>query len=133
MFRGSYYTPLKKNGAITLDVAFHVLVKCVYVIVLVLKYMIMIVWLLYLQLPVQSVPITIKVVSSNPVHGEVNSMQHYVVTFVNFLRQARGFLRILRFPPPIKLTDITEIWLKVVLNTLTLKIQTKFEFGCCCL
>jgi hypothetical protein len=28
-----------------------------------------------LQLPVQSVPITTKVVSSNPVHGEVHSIQ----------------------------------------------------------
>jgi len=31
-------------------------------------------------LPVQSVPITTKVVSSNPVHGEVNSVQHYVIS-----------------------------------------------------
>jgi hypothetical protein len=30
-----------------------------------------IVWWLDLQLPVQSVPITAKVVSSNPAHGEV--------------------------------------------------------------
>jgi hypothetical protein len=30
-----------------------------------------------LQLPVQSVPITTKVVSSNPVHGKVYSIQHY--------------------------------------------------------
>jgi hypothetical protein len=29
--------------------------------------------------PVQSVPITTKVVSSYPVHGEVYSIQHYVV------------------------------------------------------
>jgi hypothetical protein len=34
-----------------------------------------------LQLPVQSLPITIKVVSLNPVHGEVDSMQHYVKIF----------------------------------------------------
>ena len=33
--------------------------------------MVVIVWKLDLQLPVQSVPITTKVVSSNPVHGEV--------------------------------------------------------------
>jgi hypothetical protein len=33
-----------------------------------------------LQLLVQSVPITTKVVSSNPVHGEVRSIQHYVVS-----------------------------------------------------
>ena len=39
---------------------------------------VVIVWWLNLQLPVQSVPITAKVVSSNPVHGEVYSMQHKV-------------------------------------------------------
>ena len=31
----------------------------------------------------QSVPITIKVVCSNPVHGEVYSIQHYVIKFVS--------------------------------------------------
>jgi hypothetical protein len=31
-----------------------------------------------LQLPVQSVPITTKVVSLNPIHGNVYSIQHYV-------------------------------------------------------
>jgi hypothetical protein len=36
-----------------------------------------------LQLPVQSVFITTKVVSSNPVHGEVYWIQHYVIKFVN--------------------------------------------------
>jgi len=36
---------------------------------------VVIVWSLDLQLPVQSVPI-IKVVSSNPSHGEVYSIQH---------------------------------------------------------
>jgi len=49
-------------------------------------------------------PITTKVVSSNPVHGEVYSIQHYVIKFVSDLRQTGGFLRVLRFPPPIKLT-----------------------------
>jgi hypothetical protein len=39
-----------------------------------------------LQLPVQSLPITTKVVSSNPVHGEVYSIQHYVIKFVSNLR-----------------------------------------------
>jgi hypothetical protein len=57
-----------------------------------------------LQLPVQSVPITTKVVSSNPVHGKVYSIQHYVIKFVSDLRQIGGFLQVLRFPPPIKLT-----------------------------
>jgi len=31
-------------------------------------------------------------------------VQHYVIKFVSFLRQVGGFLRLLRFPPPIKLT-----------------------------
>jgi hypothetical protein len=29
---------------------------------------------------------------------------HYVIKFVNDLQQVGGFLRVLRFPPPIKLT-----------------------------
>jgi hypothetical protein len=33
----------------------------------------------------QSVPITTNVVSSNPAHGEVYSIQHYVIKFVNDL------------------------------------------------
>jgi hypothetical protein len=36
-------------------------------------------WQLDLQLPVQSVPITSNVVSLNPVHGEMYSIQHYVI------------------------------------------------------
>ena len=56
------------------------------------------------SLPVQSVPITTKVVSLNPVHVEVHSIQHYVIKFVSDLRQVGSFLRVLRFPPPIKLT-----------------------------
>jgi hypothetical protein len=31
-------------------------------------------------------------------------VQHYVIKFVSGLRQVGGFLRVLRFPPPIKLT-----------------------------
>ena len=31
-------------------------------------------------------------------------VQHYVIKFVSDLRQVGGFLRIFRFPPPIKLT-----------------------------
>jgi hypothetical protein len=31
-------------------------------------------------------------------------IQHYVIKFVSDLRQFGGFLRILRFPPPIELT-----------------------------
>ena len=62
------------------------------------------VWYLDLQLPVQSVPITTKAVSSNPVHGEVYSIQHYVVKFVSDM--VGGVLR----------HDITELLLKVVLK-----------------
>ena len=36
--------------------------------------------------------------------GDVYSIQHYVIKFVNDLRQVGGFLRELRFPPPIKPT-----------------------------
>ena len=80
--------------------------------------MIGIVLQLDLQLPVQSVPITTKVVSSNPVHG-VYSIQHYVIKFVSDLRQVGGFPQVLRFPDH---HDITEILLNVALNTIN---QTK--------
>jgi hypothetical protein len=51
----------------------------------------MFVWYYDLQLPVQSVPITTKIVSLNPVHGKVYSMQHYVIKFVSDLQQISGF------------------------------------------
>jgi len=54
--------------------------------------------------PMQSVPITTNVLNSNTVHGEVYSIQHYVTKFVSDLRQVSGFLWVLRFHPPIKLT-----------------------------
>ena len=57
-----------------------------------------------LQLPVQSVSITTNVVSSNPVHGKVYSIQHYVKEFVRDLRQVGGFLLVFQFPSLIKLT-----------------------------
>ena len=53
--------------------------------------MVVIVWKLDLQLPVQSMLIITKVVSSNSVHGEVYSIQHYVIMFVSDLRQAVVF------------------------------------------
>jgi hypothetical protein len=61
-----------------------------------------------LQLPVQSVPITTKVVSLNSAHGEVYSIQQYVIKFVSDLQQVGGFLH----------HNITEILLKVALNTI---------------
>ena len=51
-----------------------------------------------------AIPITTKVVSSSPADGELYSMQHDVIQFFSDLRQVDGFLRVLRFPPPIKLT-----------------------------
>ena len=36
--------------------------------------------------------------------GEVYSIQHYVIKFASDLRQFGGYLRVFRFPPPIKLT-----------------------------
>jgi hypothetical protein len=41
----------------------------------------------------QSVPITTNIVGSNPDHGEVYSIQHYVIRFVSDLSQVGGFLR----------------------------------------
>jgi hypothetical protein len=58
-------------------------------------------------IPIQSVPITtktLKVVSLNPAHGEVYSIQHYVIMFVSDLRHVGDFLRVLWFTLPIKLT-----------------------------
>jgi hypothetical protein len=65
--------------------------------------MVVIGWKLDLRISMQSVPITSKVVSLNPTHGEVYLIQHYVIKFINDLRQVCGFLLFLRFPPPIKL------------------------------
>ena len=39
--------------------------------------------------------------SSNPAHGELQSMQHYVKKFVGGLRQVGGFLQVLWSPAPI--------------------------------
>jgi hypothetical protein len=39
--------------------------------------------------------------SSNPTHGEVYLIQHYMMNFVSDLRQVSGFLRVLRILPPI--------------------------------
>ena len=66
----------------------------------------------------QSVPITTKVVSSKPVHGEVYSMQHYVIKLI-----------VSDLGTPVSSTNkiagqnITEKLMKVLLNTI--KKQTK--------
>ena len=54
----------------------------------------------------QSVPITTKVVSSNPVHCEVYSIQHCLIEFVSDLQQVFDILQVLRFPPSIKLISM---------------------------
>jgi hypothetical protein len=66
------------------------------------------------------VHLTTKVVSLNPVHGEMYSIQHYVIQFVSDLRISPGTL--VSSINKTDLHDITEILLKVVLNTIN---QTK--------
>ena len=72
---------------------------------------------------IQSVPITTNIVSLNPARGEVYSIQHYVIKFVNKTNRH----------------DISEILLKVALNTMldgqicvchnsTLKVNLKEQF-----
>ena len=39
-----------------------------------------------------------------PIHGEVYSIHHYMIKFVSDLRQDGGFLWILQFASPLKLT-----------------------------
>jgi hypothetical protein len=60
--------------------------------------------------------ITTKAVSLNLAHGEIYSIQHYVVNFVSDLRQVSGFIWVVRFSITNKIDrhDITEILLKVV-------------------
>ena len=49
--------------------------------------------------------ITNNIVSLNPVLScSWRGVQHYVIKFVSDLRQVSGFLRVLLFPPKIKLT-----------------------------
>jgi hypothetical protein len=86
---------------------------------------VVVVWYLVLQLFVQSVSITTAVVNSNPVYGEVYSIQHYVIK----LRQVGGFLDP---DTPVSSTNktdrhnIAEILLKVALKTINLN-QTKLS------
>ena len=72
----------------------------------IVAFVVVIVWWLDLKLPVQSVPIITKVVNSNPDHCEVFLVPDTTLCdkFVRDLRQVSGFLGVLRFPPPIKLT-----------------------------
>ena len=75
-----------------------------------------------------SVPITNQVVSSNPVHGEVCSIQNNVIKVVSDLRQVWFF-------PGASVSstnktdchNITEILLKVALNTINKTLTDLFE------
>ena len=71
----------------------------------------MIVCKLDLQLPMESVPITTKVVSSNPTQCEVYSMQRYVITFGSYLRQGGCF------------ADVSKAFDRVWIGGLLLKLE----------
>ena len=62
----------------------------------------------------QSVLITTNVLNSNP----TQAIQHYVIQFVSDFQQVGGFIRVLQFPPPIKLTATIYLKYKVGLNTI---------------
>ena len=57
--------------------------------------------------------------SFNPVRGDVYLIQHYEIKFVSDLRQVGGFLQV-SSTCKTDSHDITEILLKVALNTITL-------------
>ena len=70
-------------------------------------------------------PITIKYLSSNPVHGEVYSIQYYVIKLVRDLPQIGGSLKGTPVSSINKTDrhDITEILLKVALNTININLR----------
>ena len=72
-----------------------------------------------LQIPVQSVPITTKVVISNPAHGQMYSIQHYVISLSVTCDRWFKFSPGTQVPFTNKTDrhDITEILLTVALNT----------------
>jgi len=73
---------------------------------------------------VQSEHIATNFVSSNPANSEVDSIQHYVIKYVNHLRQVGGFS--LDTPvSSVNKTDhhnTTEILLKVAFKTIAITI-----------
>jgi hypothetical protein len=70
------------------------------------------------------VSITTKVVISNPFHGEVYSIQHYVIQFTGqlFFSDTQVFST-----NKTDLEDIAEILLKVALNTIHQTNQTRVK------
>jgi len=65
--------------------------------------------------------------SLNPIHGEVYLIQHYVIKFVSDLRQVGGFLWFNYSTNKTDHHDITEILLKVTLNTINQKLERNTE------
>jgi GTPase SAR1 family protein len=57
----------------------------------------------------------------------VCSIQHYVIKFVSDLQQGDGFLRERSSNNKTDCHDITEILLKVALNTITLTLMKMFD------
>ena len=84
--------------------------------------MVVIVWKSDLQLPMQSVPTTNNVVSSNPAQARCTryNILLYVIKFISYLRQVDGFLPVLLVSSTnkIDLHDIAEKLLKVALSTI---------------
>jgi len=73
--------------------------------------------------------ITSEIVNLNPVHGEVYSIQHYVIKFVSDLQQVGGFLLVLPVSSTNKTNchNIIEIMLKVALNMINKQNKNKLH------
>ena len=69
--------------------------------------------------------------SLNPIHGEVYSIQHYVIKFISDLRQVGGFLwgTAVSSTNRTECHNITEILLKVALNVIN-KTKPNQNFIC---
>ena len=67
--------------------------------------------------------ITTKVVSSTPVHGEISSIQHYVIKFVSDFRQV--WFSPVSSNNKTDRHEITELLLKVTLKTIKLNQTSK--------
>jgi hypothetical protein len=82
---------------------------------------VMIVLLLDLQLPMQSVPILTKVVSSNTAHGEVYSLQHYVIKFVSDLWQVVVYMHKQNFSiDMIYIIKCLDMWYMYIVSLVTI-------------
>ena len=77
--------------------------------------------------------ITTNVVSSNPAHGEVYSIQHYVIKFVSDIASNLWFSpgTLVSFTNKTDCHDITEILLKVALNTIILILTSQILSSLC--